>query len=394
MDSPGAADRGAEVELTPRTEEFAGHIGLDLNDPADRKHLWLARTAVREPLPEGWSQHEDDEGFLFFYDAILDKSSWEHPQEGYWKRLLEEERRKAVREQEVRSIEEQIATMAEGEEGKKMVRELKARFIKADVAALEVQMQSTRSQVESMQLALMTNAPDEEGRTREQVRKHSERLKKELRQMSESMRGMLSRLERVMRPEEEDEPEPDAKDEYGEEAASKPDVLVTPDAIKEMCEYLEINIYTEPHLIYLAKAALEAPLPAGWVESTAPDGEPEFLHEPTGETTGEHPMDGEFLHQVTLARQKAGETTVSLFSDPWFKLCDQDGVPYYYNFRSDEISFTRPPDSRERAAARIQARVRGIQGRAALERKGIKVCVCVWGGGGWGGVGIERVLLL
>jgi hypothetical protein len=84
-------------------------------------------------------------------------------------------------------------------------------------------------------------------------------------------------------------------------------------------------------------------------------------------------MDGEFMHQVTVARQKAGDVAVSLFSDPWYKLVDQDGVPYYYNFRSDEISFERPPDSRERASVRIQARARGIQERAALERKGFKV---------------------
>jgi hypothetical protein len=272
MDSPVAADRHAVVELTPRTEEFAEHLGIDLNNAEDSKHLWLARTAVREPLPEGWSQHEDDDGYLFFYDAILDKSSWEHPQEGYWKRRLEDERRKAVRQKEVRSIEDQIATMSEGEEGKQMVRELKARFIKADVAALEVVMQSTRMQVETMQLTLLTNAPDEEGRTREQVRKHCDRLKKELRGQGEVMRGMLSRLEKLMRPEDDDTP-----DEYaGHDAtgAPKTDVLVTPDAIKEMCEYLGINIYMEPHLISIAQAALEAPLPAGWVESVAPDGTP------------------------------------------------------------------------------------------------------------------------
>ena len=270
MDSPVAEDRDAVVELTPRTEEFAEHLGIDLNNAEDSKHLWLARTAVREPLPDGWSQHEDEEGYLFFYDAILDKSSWEHPQEGYWKRRLEDERRKAVRQKEVRSIEDQIATMAEGEEGKQMVRELKARFIKADVAALEVQMQSTRSQVETMQLTLTTNAPDEEGRTREQVRKHCDRLKKELRGLGEVMRGMLSRLEKVMRPEDDDTPD----DYVDKDAAPKTDVLVTPEAIKEMCEYLGINIYTEPHLISIAKAALEAPLPAGWVESFAPDGTP------------------------------------------------------------------------------------------------------------------------
>ena len=201
LESPAGSPvpmKGSHVELTPRTEEFAGHIGLDLNDPADCQHLWLAKKAVREPLPEGWSQHEDDEGFLFFYDAILDKSSWEHPQEGYWKRLLDDERRRTLREKEVQSIEEQIAKMAEGEEGPKLVRELKARFIKADIASLEIRMQTTRSQIEAMQYTLRNNAPDEEGRTTEQVSKHSDRLKKELRQMNESMNTMLLRLENIM----------------------------------------------------------------------------------------------------------------------------------------------------------------------------------------------------
>jgi hypothetical protein len=287
--------------------------------------------------------------------------------------MLEDERRKAIREKEVRSIEEQIATMSEGEEGRKMVRELKARFIKADIASLEGQMQSTRSQVESMQYSLMNNAPDEEGRTREQVKKHMERLKKELRHNGDVMRSMLSRLEKLMAP-EDDAPEP-AKEE-GPDGTAAPGasiVVVTPEAIKEMCEYLGINVYTEPHLIHIAKAAIEAPIPEGWIESTAPDGEPEYLHEATGETMGEHPLDGEFMHQVTVVRQQYGEGTVSLFSDPWLKLTDAEGVPYFYNFRSDEISFTCPPDSRIRAATRIQARARGIAERTRLERKGIKV---------------------
>jgi hypothetical protein len=379
LDSPLGVTRGAEVELTPRTEEFAGHLGIDLNDPEDVKHLWLANRAVREPLPDGWSQHEDDDGFLFFYDAILDKSSWEHPQEGYWKRMLEDERRKDVRAKEVRSMEEQIASMAEGETGRQMMRDLKARFIKADIVELEMQMQATRSQVESMQLALMTNAPDEEGRTRDQVRKHTDRLKKELREMGESMRVMLVRLETLMAKEEDDGEEMDdvknsqTRDLEMEEKLKTQSIVVTPDAIKDMCEYLGINIYTEPHLMPIAKAALEAPLPEGWIESLAPDGELEYMHEATGETQGEHPRDSEFFHQVELARAQNPNAAVSLFSDPWLKLLDAEGVPYYYNFRSDEISFTRPPDSRVRAATRIQARVRGIQERTRLERKGIKV---------------------
>ena len=150
-------------------------------------------------------------------------------------------------------------------------------------------------------------------------------------------------------------------------------MVVTPEAIKEMCEYLGINMYTEPHLIAIAKAALEAPLPDGWEESEALNGELEFVNAASGETMGEHPLDTEFMNQVNMLRQQYGENTVSLFSDPWLKLMDAEGVPYYYNFRSDEISFSRPPDSRIRAATRIQARVRGIQERTALERKGMQV---------------------
>ena len=374
-DSPLGVTRGTHVELTPRSQEFAGHIGIDLNDKEDRQHLWLAHKAVREPLPDGWSQHEDEDGFLFFYDSILDKSSWEHPQESYWKRMLEDERRRAVREREVRSIEEQIAAMAEGDTGKQMVRELKSKFIKADVAALETQMQATRSQVEWMQLALMTNAPDEEGRTRDQVRAHTERLKKELRQMGEEMRVMLVRMERLMseRDEVEEGAAPAEEDAAGgaEENTKTPSgVVVTPDAIKEMCEYLGINLYTEPHLASIAKAALEAPVPEGWRETTGPSGEVEFVHTETGETTSEHPLDGEFMHQVQRERLQHGDSGVSLFSEPWFKLLDEEGVPYYYNFRTDEISFTRPPDPPTRAATRIQARARGMMERARLEKMG------------------------
>jgi hypothetical protein len=58
------ADEGGESEigLSLRGEEFAKHIGIKLEDEEDRLHAWIAEKAVNENLPEGWSQHEDEEG--------------------------------------------------------------------------------------------------------------------------------------------------------------------------------------------------------------------------------------------------------------------------------------------------------------------------------------------
>ena len=93
-----------EISLSEKAEEFARHIGIDLDDPADRIHAWIAQRAVDEPLPDGWTQHEDEDGYLYFYDAIMDVSSWEHPRESFWKRTLEESRRAEARKLELAAL--------------------------------------------------------------------------------------------------------------------------------------------------------------------------------------------------------------------------------------------------------------------------------------------------
>lgn len=41
---------------SPRVVEFAVHLGIDLNEETDKKLVWIAKQAVNEALPEGWSQ--------------------------------------------------------------------------------------------------------------------------------------------------------------------------------------------------------------------------------------------------------------------------------------------------------------------------------------------------
>lgn len=57
--------------LSAKGEEFAMHIGIDLEDSDDKKHAWIAERAVSESMPEGWSQHEDEEGMLIVFFCYL-----------------------------------------------------------------------------------------------------------------------------------------------------------------------------------------------------------------------------------------------------------------------------------------------------------------------------------
>ena len=92
-------------------------------------------------------QHEDDEGYIYFYDAVLDKSSWEHPMEAYWKRVLNEERRKIQRSRELTDLQQKVAAGIEagGQEVEEMVREMKAKYLKNDIAEMEAQIEGIRS---------------------------------------------------------------------------------------------------------------------------------------------------------------------------------------------------------------------------------------------------------
>jgi hypothetical protein len=102
------------ISLSEKAEEFAKHIGIDLDDPSDRIHAWIAQRAVDEPLPEGWTQHEDEDGFLYFYDGIMDVSSWEHPRESFWKRTLDESRRAESRKLELAALKVSSVTINNG----------------------------------------------------------------------------------------------------------------------------------------------------------------------------------------------------------------------------------------------------------------------------------------
>ena len=321
----------------------------------------------------GW-QHEDDDGFLYFYDSIMDVSSWEHPLEPFWKHRLEQERRAIVREAEIEEMRQGVAAQAAGDKGERMARELKGKFIKADIVALEHEIHALREQVE----VVNTGIDAERGKDtveainrKYQLQRQGERLKGELKELGKRMKQMLQALHDVLNrnAEGEDDIDEGASGMGGDAAREDP---VTPEQVKAMCEYLDVNMFLEPDLIPIAKRALEAPLPPGWEERQGPDGEVEYVEKATGEVLEQHPSDEDFQRLVAQERERLQGRGIVLFADPWVKFVDREGVPYYFNFRTDEVAFERPVDAPTRAVVRIQARARGMLERERLERSGHK----------------------
>jgi hypothetical protein len=309
-------------------------------------------------------------GFLYFYDAVLDRSSWEHPREQFWRRTLDDERRRVQRAKEVHDMEDAITRMVQGSDGEKMVAELRAKFLKVDINELESQMDLLRSQIEDILLAIQSEkAKDGNDETRRKIfmlQRQAERLKLELRGHESKMKELVFKLHQLLQAEHDDFDITEGKDEK--------QLPVTPAAVKEMCDYFGISVYSEPHLIYIAKKALEDPLPTGWQEITDPiSGDTTYINTQSGNVSTDHPLDSEFFELVDTQRTRLAHMELSLFNDPWLKFFDADGVPYYFNFRTDEVSFERPMDAPMRAATRIQARMRGILERSRLEKQGFKV---------------------
>eukprot|EP00741_Cyanophora_paradoxa_P015142 tig00020848_g14613.t1 len=69
--------RGEEGPTEADVEEYAGFLGIDPKGEAEL--LWIAREALTAPVPEGWAELEDRDGFVYYYHAETDESTRTHP---------------------------------------------------------------------------------------------------------------------------------------------------------------------------------------------------------------------------------------------------------------------------------------------------------------------------
>jgi hypothetical protein len=70
--------------------EMAGYLGID--PAAEPRLLWIAAQSSVAPLPEGWAELEDEQGGVYYYDAVADASTRQHPLDEMFRAVLAAER--------------------------------------------------------------------------------------------------------------------------------------------------------------------------------------------------------------------------------------------------------------------------------------------------------------
>ena len=85
LQQPAAAKVAARLAHQPCPADELVVLGqlLGLDAQLYPELMWLADVAMSAELPVGWLRHETAEGKVFFWNAALGVSQWEHPQVAY-----------------------------------------------------------------------------------------------------------------------------------------------------------------------------------------------------------------------------------------------------------------------------------------------------------------------
>eukprot|EP00929_Paragymnodinium_shiwhaense_P118935 TRINITY_DN90832_c0_g1_i1.p1 TRINITY_DN90832_c0_g1~~TRINITY_DN90832_c0_g1_i1.p1 ORF type:complete len:682 (+),score=121.23 TRINITY_DN90832_c0_g1_i1:117-2162(+) len=70
---------GSESVPSQLLHAYARYLGLEPEDEPEL--LWIAELAAKAPMPQGWTEHFDSQGRLFYYNAERRTSWWTHPLE-------------------------------------------------------------------------------------------------------------------------------------------------------------------------------------------------------------------------------------------------------------------------------------------------------------------------
>ncbi|KAJ1480554.1 hypothetical protein T484DRAFT_1956346 [Baffinella frigidus] len=68
--------------------EYAVYIGIE---PTKEPHLlWIAEEGMQAPVPEGFTEHQDANGEVYFYKVDTKESMWEHPMDQHYMGLVKQ----------------------------------------------------------------------------------------------------------------------------------------------------------------------------------------------------------------------------------------------------------------------------------------------------------------
>eukprot|EP00736_Rhodelphis_marinus_P009645 Rmarinus@m.13646 len=81
-------------DANPTPDEIAEHAKtLGIRAAYEPELLWIAEAALRAALPKGWSEYKDSStSNVYFHNTASGISTWDHPMEAHFKRLVKEQR--------------------------------------------------------------------------------------------------------------------------------------------------------------------------------------------------------------------------------------------------------------------------------------------------------------
>mmetsp|Transcript_136869 Transcript_136869/g.355250 ORF Transcript_136869/g.355250 Transcript_136869/m.355250 type:complete len:1369 (-) Transcript_136869:35-4141(-) len=86
--------------------------GLDIDPIKESDMLWIAEEAFNAALPPGWSEHQDEEGRVYFHNNATGDSVWRHPMDDLFREIVEYQRN-VIRNGGFHQIEDEIAELEE-----------------------------------------------------------------------------------------------------------------------------------------------------------------------------------------------------------------------------------------------------------------------------------------
>ncbi|KAF4676826.1 hypothetical protein FOL47_004760 [Perkinsus chesapeaki] len=86
--SSGKTQQIPEEPTEQEIEDYALWLGLD--KVKDRDLFWIAKQALRTPIPQPWVQCQTASGDVFFHNTKTKESVWDHPYDQYYQQAVEQ----------------------------------------------------------------------------------------------------------------------------------------------------------------------------------------------------------------------------------------------------------------------------------------------------------------
>eukprot|EP00240_Pyramimonas_obovata_P013905 CAMPEP_0118955032 /NCGR_PEP_ID=MMETSP1169-20130426/59348_1 /TAXON_ID=36882 /ORGANISM="Pyramimonas obovata, Strain CCMP722" /LENGTH=208 /DNA_ID=CAMNT_0006902797 /DNA_START=71 /DNA_END=693 /DNA_ORIENTATION=- len=129
----------------------------------------------------------------------------------------------------------------------------------------------------------------------------------------------------------------------------------SPVEVRDMALYLKMSLKKEPELIWIAKQAVQVPLPPHWEEHEN-NGQVFYYDKSSGKSQLKHPLDDYFFALVEEERKKIPDRRKKNPNDNtvgWMPFVNDQGRTYYVSFQYNVQTYYPPWESKYHKAAKV-----------------------------------------